>query len=302
MYISREYQCPSCTCRSICNGLTPFHVFGLNEDKDNRMESDGYGWSRIASDDYVMCPGCRNVFDIYRGDNGGSTVYERPALPPVSLGDKLRSFVGIEKDIECDMDDAMKDARFRVSPGIDREYHNKWEIITGGFELYEKALRMEEARVHVRCSILLRYIWGIERMKENEKASYLASYNEALSEIIEILENDIAHPEAYMKTSYVISQWNESTGSDEPDHEAEERAVAVDKAVEDATKALLLAEFYRRKRMFDRAIAILNGHDFVTPYPYQKMAGAIWSRSRNNIPELFYLETDYFKNKSLPLF
>lgn len=53
--------------------------------------------------------------------------------------------------------------------------------------------------------------------------------------------------------------------------------------------------------MFDRAIAILDGYDFVTPYPYQKMAGAILDRSRKNIPELFYLETDYFKNKSLPL-
>lgn len=199
------------------------------------------------------------------------------------------------------MDDAMNDARFRVSPGIDREYHNKWAIITGGFELCEKALRMEESRANVRCSVLLSYIWKIERVEESKKAPYLASYNEALSEIIEILENDIAHPEAYTKTSYGISRWNESTGSNEPDHEAEERAVAVDKAVEDATKVLLVAEFYRRKRMFDRAIAILNGHDFVTPYPYQKMAGAIWSRSRNNIPELFYLETDYFNDKSLPL-
>lgn len=297
MYISREYQCPSCTCRSICNGLTPFHVFGLNEDKDNRMESDGYGWSRIASDDYVMCPGCRNVFDIYRGDNGGSTVYERPALPPVSLGDKLRSFVGIEKDIECDMDDAMKDARFRVSPGIDREYHNKWEIITGGFELYEKAFRIKETRVPVRCSILLRYIWGIERMEENEKASYSASYNEALSEILEILENNIAYPEAYEENTLMILQ----PGDLGRDFDVEKQENDEYNAVKTATIVLLAAEFYRRKRMFDRAIAILDGYDFVTPYPYQKMAGAILDRSRKNIPELFYLETDYFKNKSLPL-
>lgn len=297
MYIiSRKYQCPFC--KGICNSPS----WGTGTLSGNRMDSDGYGWSRIASDYYVMCPECRNVFDIYTGNNGGSTIYERPALPPVSLGDKLRSFVGIEKDIECDMDDAMNDARFRVSPGIDRKYHNKWEIITGGFELCEKAFRMEESRANVRCSVLLSYIWEIERMEESKKAPYLASYNEALSEIIEILENDIAHPEAYTKTSYGISRWNESTGSNEPDHEAEERAVAVDKAVEDATKVLLLAEFYRRKRMFDRAIAILNEHDFVTPYPYQKMAGAIWSRSRNNIPELFYLETDFFNNEPLPFF
>ena len=296
MFILREYQCPSC--KIICSGLTPFDVFSSNKDKDSRMDSDGYGWSRIASDNYVMCPECRNVFDIYRGDNGGSTVYKRPAPPPVSLGDKLRSFVGIKKDIEYNMDDS----RFRVSLGIEREYHDKWKIITGGFELCEKAFRMEESRVNVRCSVLLSYIWEIERMEESKKAPYLASYNEALSEIIEILENDIAHPEAYMKTSYVISRWDESTGSNEPDHEAEERAVAVDKAVEDATKVLLVAEFYRRKRMFDRAIAILDEHDFVTPYPYQKMAGAIWSRSRNNIPELFYLETDFFKDGPLPFF
>ena len=296
MFILREYQCPSC--KIICSGLTPFDVFSSNKDKDSRMDSDGYGWSRIASDNYVMCPECRNVFDIYRGDNGGSTVYKRPAPPPVSLGDKLRSFVGIKKDIEYNMDDS----RFRVSLGIEREYHDKWKIITGGFELCEKAFRMEESRVNVRCSVLLSYIWEIERMEESKKAPYLASYNEALSEIIEILENDIAHPEAYMKTSYVISRWDESIGSDEPDHEAEERVVAVDKAVEDATKVLLVAEFYRRKRMFDRAIAILDEHDFVTPYPYQKMAGAIWSRSRNNIPELFYLETDFFKDGPLPFF
>lgn len=296
MYIvSRQYQCP------FCKGICDSHSRGIGALGDNRMDSDGCGWAQIVSDHYVMCPECRNVFDICTGNNGRSTVYERPAFPPVSLGDKLRSFVGIEKDIEYDMDDAMNDARFRVSPGIEREYHNKWEIITGGFELYEKAFRMKESRMKVRCSILLRYIWKIERMEESKKAPYLASYNEALSEIIEILENDIAHPEAYTRTSYSISRWNESTGSSEPDHEAEERAVAIDKAVEDATKVLLVAEFYRRKRMFDRAISLLNAHDFVTPYPYQKMAGAIWSRSRNNIPELFYLETDYF-NESMPIF
>ncbi len=294
MYITREYQCPSC--KIICSSPTPWDAFDLND--KNRMDSDGYGWSRIASDDYVMCPECRNVFDMYRGNNGRSTVYERSALPPVSLSDKIRSFVGIKKDVECNMDDAMDDARFRVSPGIEREYHDRWEIITGGFELYEKAFRMEEARVNVRCSLLLHYIWEIERMEESKKVSYLESYNEALSEIIEILESNIAQPKTYEKNTIMILQ----PGDLGRDFDAEDRENAEYNAIRTATTVLLAAEFYRRKRMFDRAIALLNEHDFVTPYPYQKMAGAIWSRSRNNIPELFYLETDFFNNKSLPMF
>lgn len=291
MYIvSRKYQCPFC--KGICNSPS----WGTGTLGNNRMDSDGCGWAQIASDYYVMCPGCRNVFDIYTGNNGGSTVYERPALPPVRLSDKLRSFVGIEKEKDVEYD--MSDARFRVSPGIEREYHDRWEVIGSGFELYEKALRIEEARVQVRCSILLRYIWGIERMKENEKASYLASYNEALSEIIEILENNIAHPEVYEGNAITILL----PGDLGRDFDAEDRENSEYIAVRIATTVLLAAEFYRRKRMFDRAIAILNGYDFVTPYPYQKMAGAIWSRSRNNIPELFYLETDFFNNKPLPIF
>lgn len=288
MYIvSRKYQCPFC--KGICNSPS----WGTGTLGNNRMDSDGCGWAQIASDYYVMCPGCRNVFDIYTGNNGKSTIYERPALPPVSLSDKFRSFLGIKKDIECDMDDA----RFRVSPGIEREYHDKWKVITGGFELYEKALRIEEARVQVRCSILLRYIWGIERMKENEKASYLASYNEALSEILEILENNITCPEAYEENTLMILR----PGDLGRDFHAGDRENAEYNAIKTATTVLLAAEFYRRKRMFDRAIATLDGYDFVAPYPYQKMAGAILDRSRKNIPELFYLETDYFKNKPLPL-
>lgn len=72
--VYRTYQCP------FCKGF-PWNIVALSGNNfygtdEDEMDSDGYDWSGMASNNYVMCPECRNVFDVCTGNDGESTVYE----------------------------------------------------------------------------------------------------------------------------------------------------------------------------------------------------------------------------------
>ena len=120
VFDTKIYCCPFCK-QTI--GKASRGGIAIVEESVESMDSDGYDWSGMSSDDYIMCQGCRNVFDIRTGNNGGSTLYEsklireeEPVSIPVKAGllQKLRSLMGLEKPPEFDM----SDARFQVLTGL----------------------------------------------------------------------------------------------------------------------------------------------------------------------------------------
>jgi hypothetical protein len=60
----------------------------------------------------------------------------------------------------------------------------------------------------------------------------------------------------------------------------------------DATELLLKAEFYRRKKMFDCAIEILNENSYAFFENYKKLADEMMRHSKNKNSELFYIEVE----------
>lgn len=246
----KTIECPFCkgflknTDRSI------YYNLDRSKPSDSSIASDGCGWAIITSNfyDYAMCPKCRNVFNIQTGNNGKSTEfknYEKSVWLLKRFLDNLFVLVGCKKKIDIEQK----------------------EVIRDGFEFYEKAINVVEKSDDARYLILFEYIWRIERMEKDEKVSHLVNYNEAISEILEMLERR-----------------NKKTFDLESDSIKDiEKSIYI-------TELLLMAELYRRRGMFDRAIAVLNKYMPKLRGYFKEFASEISDRSKKKIIEMFYLE------------
>ncbi|MDD5464017.1 MAG: hypothetical protein PHP62_02630 [Candidatus Moranbacteria bacterium] len=85
-----------------------------------------------------------------------------------------------------------------------------------------------------------------------------------------------------------ILSYNSDTESMERDYKRESQEYNDKRNVE----ILLMAEFYRRKKMFERAVEILNENDAKFFDNYKKFASAIRDYAQGRKSELFYLELE----------
>ncbi|HSA08306.1 MAG TPA: hypothetical protein P5099_02960 [Candidatus Moranbacteria bacterium] len=282
MYLRRKIiKCPFCKKflgHFVCLSDNNFHE---NKSSDKfKMASDGCDWAMetFDQDNFVMCSECQNVFNSETGDNGETTVYyaDNNRIHKISFFKKIISKIFSSDYVE------------------DEDESSKKDVIVDGLELHKKALQLVGRGEKERYSILLKYIWEIERLDKDEKSLYSNDYKEALSEILEILEKeeDEENPRSTSMDNTMILAWDESTNEMGHLLEKENSIKKKHYNLVDATELLLKAEFYRRKKMFDRAIEVLNENSYAFFENYEKLADEMILHSKNKNSELFYIEVD----------
>lgn len=282
MYLRRKIiKCPFCKNflgHFVCLSKNNFHE---NKSSDKlKMASDGCDWAMetFDQDNYVMCSECKNVFNSETGDGGKTTVYhtDNRRTPKKSFFKKIIGNIFSSKDVERGDDSSKRD------------------VIVDGLELHKKALQLVGRGEKERYSILLKYIWEIERLDKDKKSLYINDYDEALSEILEILEKeeDEENPRSTSMDDAMILGWDESNNEMGRLFENENSMKKKHYNLVDATELLLKAEFYRRKKMFDYATEILNENSYAFFENYKKLADEMIRHSENKNSELFYIEVE----------
>ena len=273
MLIRNIIKCPSCK-KFLGNFVCCDHKDreGSSHDKLIGMASDGCDWAMEAfdEDNYAMCTECQHVFDRETGDNGGSTVYREPRHP------KRKSFFQVVADKMFNSFGAKEE----------EDDYNKRDVIVCGLNLYKRALELVEKGEKARYSLLLKYIWEIERLDKDEKLSYERQYDEALSEVLEILEadEDEENSRSTRMDDFMLiggAQGERLIAEENSTKREYYRLVYV-------VETLLKVEFYRRKTMYDRAIEILDENSRIFFEDYKVLADALMYHCENKNPKLFY--------------
>jgi len=268
MLTVKTVECPLCmknATKIYCLSRNNFHDFD-DESKTFKVSSDGYENSSNYIGGYVMCPECLEVFNL---SSAKITEDEDERKIKKTLKESIKSF-------------------FAPKPSIKKEPDCK-KVIEDGLELYQKAFKCVGADNETRYYVLLTYIRAIERLSEGEKKNYLADYNEALTELLEILEFKTKNvPNIEDEECDWILSYNKDTESMERDYKRE----AQEYNNKHNADILLMAEFYRRKEMFERTIEILNENGAKFFDNYKKLATAIGEYAQEKKSELFYLELE----------
>lgn len=264
----KTVECPLCkknATRVYYLSRNNFHDFD-DESKTFKVASDGYENAPTYMGGYVMCPECLEIFNL---DSAKITEEEDSRSIKKTLKESIKSL-------------------FAPKPPIKKEPDYK-EVIEDGLEFYDKSFKVVTADDEARYSVLLKYIWEIERLSEEMKKAYSADYNKALIELLEILEFKTKNvPNIEDEECDWILSYSKDTESMERDYKREAQEYNNKHNVD----ILLMAEFYRRKGIFERTIEILNENDAKFFDNYKKLADAIREYAQGKKSELFYLELE----------
>lgn len=248
-----------------CLSRNNFHDFD-DESKTFKVASDGYENAPTSLAGYVMCPECLEIFNL-----GSAKITENED----------------RRKIKKTLKESIKSLFIPKSP-IKKEPDYK-EIIEEGLEFYKKAFNVVANNDEARCSVLLRYIWEIERLSEEEKRNHSVDYGKALTELLEKLEFKTKNvPNIEDEECNWILSYSEETKNLERDYKREAQEYNNKHNVD----ILLMADFYRRKKMFERAIEILDESDCKFFDNYKKLADEIKKYAQEKKSELFYLELE----------
>ena len=262
MIDSRTIECPHCEKFMTQIVFLSRNNFHESEIKKFKVSSDGYENAESDMRGFYMCPECLEIFNL---DSAKRKKKEVPVKKTFS--ESVLSFFRPKSKKEEEKVEVHK------------------EIIGEGIEFLKKAFKVVDVTDKARYAVVLRYIWEIERLDEEKKKIYIEDYNTALSEIIEILDFKIKNVPDMDDCNHILSH-DSATGGLKRNYEMEAAEYNEKRNME----VLMLAEFYRRKGMFDRAVEILDENECKMFENYLKLAVAIKDHAMEKKSELFYLE------------